>query len=258
MGLDRNQHIQNGDDIELVNPVGKGRMIFACEHATNFIPEEYAGLGLDAPALESHIAWDLGAWAVARELSIKFDAPLIAPGVSRLLFDCNRSIDAHDAVVEKSEIYDVPGNKKISDTERNNRIERYHVPFHRALSQIIEKCVERDPDVTFVTIHSFSPVFNGESRDLDIGLLHDSDDRLANAIEKTANADGIFDVRSNEPYGIEDGVTYTLAKHALPRGLPNVMLEIRSNLIRDVASQKKMAGYLAKHLTLATEALGRA
>ncbi len=258
MGLGRNQHIHNGDDIELINPVGKGRMILACEHATNFIPEEYAGLGLDALALESHIAWDPGAWAVARELSVKFDAPLIAPGVSRLVFDCNRSIDAHDAVVEKSEIYDVPGNKGISDTERNNRIERYHVPFHRALSQIVEKFVERDPDIFIVTVHSFSPVFNGESRDLDIGLLHDRDVRLANEIEKTVNAEGTFDVRSNEPYGIEDGVTYTLAKHALPRGLPNVMLEIRNNLILDAVSQKKMAEHLVKHLTLATEALGRA
>jgi len=96
--------------VQLINAEGKGEVVFVCEHASCFVPDEFAGLGLDADALKSHVAWDPGAWAVAQELSAIFDAPLVAPGVSRLVYDCNRPAQAQSAVPQKSEIYDIPGN----------------------------------------------------------------------------------------------------------------------------------------------------
>jgi predicted N-formylglutamate amidohydrolase len=43
---------------EVTNPAGAGDFLIVCEHASNFIPASFAGLGLEGAALESHIAWD--------------------------------------------------------------------------------------------------------------------------------------------------------------------------------------------------------
>ncbi len=56
------------------------------------MPDSFDGLGLDAEALNAHIAWDPGAVDVARQLSTALDAPLVEAGLSRLLIDCNRPL----------------------------------------------------------------------------------------------------------------------------------------------------------------------
>ena len=40
-------------------------------------------------------------------------------------------------------------------------------------------------------------------------------------------------IERNEPYGPADGVTHSLIVHGIKRGLMNVMLEVRSDLISD-------------------------
>jgi predicted N-formylglutamate amidohydrolase len=45
---------------EVMNLAGAGDFLIVCEHASNFIPASFAGLGLEGAALESHIAWDPG------------------------------------------------------------------------------------------------------------------------------------------------------------------------------------------------------
>ena len=64
------------DVVEVRNPAGAGAFLIVCEHASNFIPDSFAGLGLDDAALESHIGWDPGAMAVAETMSSLLDAPL--------------------------------------------------------------------------------------------------------------------------------------------------------------------------------------
>ncbi len=48
-------------EAELVNPSGAGAVLLVCEHASNFVPAEYQGLGLVPHALTLHSAWDIGA-----------------------------------------------------------------------------------------------------------------------------------------------------------------------------------------------------
>ena len=48
---------------EIVAGRGHGRLILLCDHASNRIPEEYVGLGLEAAQFERHIAYDIGAAA---------------------------------------------------------------------------------------------------------------------------------------------------------------------------------------------------
>ena len=77
---------------EIVNPQGSGPVVIVCDHASNALPPEVADLGVSAADMQRHIAWDIGAGAIARSLAEVFDAPAILCGTSRLVIDCNRQL----------------------------------------------------------------------------------------------------------------------------------------------------------------------
>ena len=237
------------DVVAVHNPHGTGRVVLVCEHASNVVPEKFNNLGLSPSVLQSHIGWDIGALAVARSLSALLDAPLIAQRVSRLVFDCNRSPDAFDAVSELSEHQTIPGNVGLSPADRAERVAHYYTPFCDALSACIEQrvavCKAGGDLPVLITIHSFTPIYKDESRSAEIGILHGSDARLANEILGCAGEDGTFSVLRNVPYGPDDGVTFTLERHALARGLLNVMIEIRHDLIATEDGQDAIAKLLS-------------
>ena len=232
-----------GQAVGVENATAKGDVLLVCEHASATIPQKYGTLGLSADVLSSHAAWDPGALAVARLLSEKFDATLVYQRFSRLVYDCNRPPESPSAMPVKSEIYDIPGNFDLDEAERFARTSALYVPFHDRVSEIIAERQAAGRKVVVVTIHSFTPVYHGRFREVEIGILHDSDSRLADAM--LAGAEGAsLTVRRNDPYGPEDGVTHTLRLHALPDGLLNVMIEIRNDLITNEGEQATIAGFL--------------
>lgn len=241
--------------MELVNPQGRGGFILACEHASRLIPPEFSDLGLPADLLLSHIVWDPGAAAVARQLAALLDAPLVLSGVSRLVYDCNRPPEAPDAIATHSEVHAIPGNVGLTPAARRQRLERFYEPFRAALAAMVERQLAAGAQPVLVTIHSFTPVWRGQRRVLDLGILHDVDARLADELLARLPAEGGLRIERNAPYGPRDGVTHTLRQHALPHGLLNAMIEIRNDLIADPASQSAIAARLARHLTAARTAL---
>lgn len=247
--------ISPDDVVAVSNPHGTGRVVLVCEHASNMVPAKFNDLGLSPAALQSHIAWDMGALAVAEALSARLDAPLIAHRVSRLVFDCNRSPDALDAIPDLSEYNIVPGNVGLTPADRADRAAHYYTPFCDALSTCLEQRVAAcppDADLpVLITIHSFTPIYKEDRRAVEIGILHEKDARLANEILRCAGEDGKFSALRNVPYGPDDGVTFTLERHAVARGLLNVMIEIRNDLITDAAGQQAMAETLSHYITSA-------
>ncbi|MCH7631121.1 MAG: N-formylglutamate amidohydrolase, partial [Proteobacteria bacterium] len=117
---------------EIINRDGAANLVLICDHAANFIPDEYAGLGLGEDMLATHIAWDIGAEGVARRLSGLLDCPAILARHSRLVVDTNREIDDPTLILKVSDGVRIYGNEKISEKERERRIASYHTPFHQA------------------------------------------------------------------------------------------------------------------------------
>lgn len=220
---------------------GTSSVVLVCEHASHFIPPEFGTLGLDSAVRQSHVAWDPGALIVAEHMATLLAATLVAGQVSRLVYDCNRPPEALDAMPARSEIFDISGNADLSDTDRQERVSRVYVPFRQSLEAAIARVV----DPIIVTIHSFTPVYKGASRDVEIGILHDTDARLADAMLDLAPRYTQATVQRNEPYGPQNGVTHTLKEHALHAGHLNVMLEIRNDLIKSSGQQVDMAKLLA-------------
>ncbi|NQV44779.1 MAG: N-formylglutamate amidohydrolase [Rhodospirillales bacterium] len=249
-------HLSSVDEVvEVTNPSGAGDFVLVCEHAVNAIPPELDNLGLNSDALQSHIAWDPGAYPVAKAVSEKLDAPLVAPRVSRLVYDCNRDGAAESAVPERSEAYEIQGNRGLGEDERKARADQYYAPFHDAVTGVIEKRIGEGCAPVIMTVHSFAPVYDGETRDLDVGIIHDEDARFADAYLSVAEADATFKVQRNAPYSAADGVTHTLKEHALSRGLLNVMVEIRNDLIETAEGQQAMAERLSIYAKTALAAL---
>ena len=108
-------------------------LILVCEHASRFIPPGLNDLGLSHDAAREHIAWDIGALALAEGLSQALGATLLAANYSRLLIDLNRPHHAPDSIPLQSEIYPIPGNRDLDEVTREYRRECLFQPFHARL-----------------------------------------------------------------------------------------------------------------------------
>ena len=214
--------------VSLINGSGSFPVLIICEHASKRIPKELGGLGLSETALKSHIAWDPGADEIATSLSELLDAPYVRGEVSRLVYDCNRHPDAHNAIPVKSEKFDIPGNKNLSEQQRQERIQFVYEPFKKCVVDTLTKFTQPP---TIITIHSYTPVYQGQERTVELGILHDEETRLADAILLAAPKHTQLNTQRNQPYGPLDGVTHTLTEHGIANGLLNVMIEIKNDLI---------------------------
>ena len=237
---------------EVVNAAGRGGALILCEHASHHIPPRYKGLGLAEGDCQSHAAWDPGARAVSLALSAALDAPLVASRVSRLVYDCNRPPEAASAMPEKSELIEVPGNRGLSQAARDEREATIYRPFCNAVQALIEARKSKGLNTALITMHSFTPIYYQKPREVEIGILHDQDSRLADAMLANAPALPHRNIQRNAPYGPDDGVTHSLKLHGLKNGLANVMIEVRNDLLRGAEQEEQIAQEL---LTLLHPAL---
>lgn len=242
--------------VEVVNPEGAGVALVLCEHASSHVPDRYEGLGLREEWRESHAAWDLGARAVALRLAEALDSPLVASRVSRLVYDCNRPPEAVSAMPAISEVVEVPGNRNLSPEECEERIATVYRPFCGTVSALIAARRERGLPTVLITVHTFTPVFFGEMRETEIGVLHDEDSRMADAMLAEVERLPHRRIERNRPYGPEDGVTHSLKIHGVAHGLPNVMIELRNDLVGNAAGVEAMARDLMTLIGPALVALG--
>jgi predicted N-formylglutamate amidohydrolase len=236
--------------VTVSNRAGRGRLVIACDHASNAIPEEFGTLGLDAGELERHIAWDPGALPVARIMSSLLDAPLVESGISRLVADCNRPLDAPDLIPEISETTAVAANTGLTQAQRAARVAIAHAPFHDALEDVIEERLRRGMETWVVSVHSFTPVYKGFWRPWEVGIIHDEDTRIADQLiaDLRTREPGLI-VGRNQPYSPEDRVYYTLERHARARGLACAMIEIRNDEIATTTDQRRWGDLLAQVLS---------
>ncbi|ABS16582.1 MULTISPECIES: N-formylglutamate amidohydrolase [Brucella/Ochrobactrum group] len=242
---EREHRTASCEPVSVFNKDGESPYLLVCEHASNFIPETFEGLGLGGDALQAHIAWDPGAVEVARHLASSLHAPLVESQLSRLLIDCNRPLDAHDLIPEISETTVVPGNHVLNSMERLARIDLSHRPFHTAVEHVIAERARRGQASWIVTIHSFTPIYRDVPRPWPIGIIHDEDDRIGKPLIAALRKDPALNVGVNEPYSPADRVYYTLERHARPRNAPCVMIELRNNEIADGPAQIAWAEKLA-------------
>ncbi len=237
--------------VEVINPAGRGRVVLVCEHASSLVPPHLNGLGLPRAEIERHIGWDIGALGLALECSRLLDAPLVYARYSRLVLDVNRPVDAPDSIVESSEDTQIPGNRRLDSAERELRQRAIYAPFHAALASVVAARSATDADLAVINIHSFTPVYRGVARPWQVGVLSDTDRRLADGLLRELGFEAGLVVGDNQPYSPRDRVYHTLERHAQSQGLLSAMIEIRNDGLGSSADQHAWAQRLCRALRAA-------
>lgn len=235
------------DDVleRLPGPDAAG-VLLLCDHASNRVPAACDNLGLTPAHFEQHIAYDIGAAEVTRHLASMLAAPAILTGYSRLLIDPNRGADDPTLVMRLSDGALIPGNATIDSAGIERRRQHYWQPYREAVRLQIDAMLATGVVPALVSLHSFTPVWRGEARPWQVGLLWDMDDRIVKPLLASLRTDGLC-VGDNEPYdGALEGDT--LYEHGTLRGLPHVLIELRQDLVADAAGAQFWAELLARHL----------
>lgn len=232
----------------VLNPSGRAAMLLVCDHASRALPAAYGRLGLHDADLRRHIAWDIGAAEVTRHLATLLDAPAVLAGYSRLLVDCNRAKDDPTLICRVSDGTLVPGNRTADQVETARRIDRFHTPYHLAVAAELERVASRHAAPALVAIHSFTPVMKGFERPWHVGILWGNDPRLALPLLTLLQAEPGLVVGDNEPYSGRLNFGYTMVRHAVPAGLPHVLIEIRQDLVDTHHGAENWAVRLAEAL----------
>ncbi len=219
------------------------RWLLTCDHATNRVPGWVNGgsLGIAPRDMERHIAFDVGAAGLTRELSRVLDAPAILSDFSRLVIDPNRGEDDPTLLMRLYDGTVIPANRHADAAERARRLDRLYRPYHAAYAALADRHQSR----AICAVHSFTPQLNGRlPRPWLVGILYSHhDERLGPAMVRACRDAG-WVTGDNQPYsGHLQGDS--IDRHALAHGRPNILIEVRNDLIADAQGQREWARQLA-------------
>jgi len=210
-------------------------LVVSCEHGGNRVPARYrAQFAAATKALASHRGWDAGALTFARELARALGAPLFACTTTRLLIDLNRSLGHPRLFSEWS--------RELPAIERDALVERWWRPHRAALEDFILEQSPRRVTVLHLSVHSFTPRWQGRARPVDVGLLYDpARDRergFARAWQRSLQAlRSELRVRRNQPYrGNADGLTSALRERFPEQRYLGLELELSQRFPRGDAA----------------------
>jgi predicted N-formylglutamate amidohydrolase len=234
---------------------GTSPFFLTCDHAGRAIPRRLGTLGVSTSELERHIAWDIGAAGVTRKLAALLDAFAILQTYSRLVIDCNRPLGSPTSITTISEHTVISGNLHLSKDDAEARANEIFWPYHRRIVTELDARAARGQPTILITVHSFTPVFKGESRGMQAGVLYNRDTRLAHRLLGVLQDNtGLF-VGDNQPYSVSDSSDYAIPVYGEQRRLLHVEIEIRQDLIADEAGQQEWAERLADALPRAAYGL---
>jgi len=176
-------------------------VVLTCEHAFNTLPEDYSWSESDKRNfVDDHWGLDLGAIEMAIALAKELKCVLVHSLYSRLLLDPNRSIVSDTLFRKSGDGKEVDLNKDMTFEEEQRRIKKFYVPYTEALREV---SIKVDP-IYILSIHSFTPVYQGEPRSMEIGVLYGHDStKLATDLNEEMNKKG-YHSDLNKPY---DGIT---------------------------------------------------
>jgi predicted N-formylglutamate amidohydrolase len=231
----------------------EGGLLVLCDHAGRATPSRLHRLGLADGAFERHIAYDIGAAELSRDLARRLNAPLIEQAYSRLVIDCNRAPGRADLIPQASDGTIIPGNAALTQADVQARIDAIHTPYHDAIAAEIDRAIAAGAAPALILIHSFTPVMGGFRRPWQVGVLHQGNG-LSLAMLALLEAEPGLTVGDNAPYAMDE-IDYTAPRHAEARGLDYLELETRQDLIADAAGQAHFAELYARLIPQALASL---
>jgi predicted N-formylglutamate amidohydrolase len=227
---------------------GRSHFAIVVDHAGRRIPRRLASLGLAGSELQRHIAWDIGALSVARQVAAALEAPLVAQNYSRLVIDCNRNPEVAASIPRSSESVAIPGNIGLSQDEVAARRAEIFAPYHDRITALLDERAAANRPTIVVAQHTMTDVYHGVRREMHAAVLYNRDRRFAGLVLDALRSDASLLITDNEPYFVSDETDYTIPHHGEARGLPHVEIEIRQDLVSDEAGQAEWAQRITRAL----------
>lgn len=223
-------------------------ILLLCDHASNHVPDFVNGgdLGLSDRDMARHIAYDVGAAGLTREMARLLNAPALLSNFSRLVIDPNRGEDDPTLVMRLNDGSIIPANRTVDGAEITRRRDALYTPYHAAITAQLDAMEAADLTPHILSIHSFTKQFHGRPlRPWHAGILWDKDERLARPLITALEAEGDLIIGDNEPYSgqLRGDCMY---RHGTQRALPHVLIEIRNDLIEQPEGQITWAKHLAR------------
>ena len=234
--------------VTIENPHGGAPLLVVCDHASNAIPASLHGLGLTECELYLHIALDIAAADLASRLTLLLDAPAVLSGYSRLVIDCNRRLDHETSIVTESDTIPIPGNKGLDETQVMQRRQEIFWPYHQKIGSGITGFAAKGIKPAIISVHSFTKEFAGEQRPWQIGILWDQDPRIAKPLIDALRSHSELNIGDNLPYSGRQHFGYSIETHATETGLPNILIEVREDIICEPDDAQRMAEILSHAL----------
>lgn len=225
-------------------------VFLTCEHASNRFVDAFQLEGEDARLAVTHWAFDPGAEDITRELAVALDAPAILARFSRLIVDPNRPLDAPTLFRDVADGLPILFNLELDADERRTRIDRFYTPYHDAIDRELGRC---SAPIVF-PIHTFTDDYQGERRTMEIGVLFDEEEALAEELRAALDEAG-FVVAMNEPWSGKDGLIYSAERHSRRHGRKALEIEARQDCAVDPAFRARLVPVLARFLTGASSRL---
>ncbi|MDP1560469.1 MAG: N-formylglutamate amidohydrolase [Pirellulaceae bacterium] len=203
-------------------------LVLSCEHASAAVPARFRSLfDGQAAVLQSHRGWDPGTLELGKRLSKRFQVPLLATKVSRLLIEVNRSLHHPKLFSEYT--------SQLPAATKQLLIEEYYLPHREAIEQQIRVLLQQSHRVLHLSLHSFTGQWNGQPRTADLGLLYDP--RRATELSTCCHWQASLQrqlpglvIRRNYPYlGKADGLTTALRKKFAMIRYLGIELEVNQN-----------------------------
>ncbi|MDP6947071.1 MAG: N-formylglutamate amidohydrolase, partial [Myxococcota bacterium] len=202
----------------------------------------------DQAWLDTHWGWDIGAEALTRELVERKSCVALLGRFSRLVCDANRAPDDPTLIRREVEGHVLSFNRGIDDAEVARRIARYHAPYHELVDSCLAERVARGGDVVLFSVHSFTPVFAGQRREMEMGVLFDRYEAIAHRFASHLRDVG-FRTALNAPYSGKDGMMYAMHRHGQTHGVAYLELEVRQDLLQEPAAIRDVADRVCAALT---------
>ena len=234
--------------VSVLSGGGATDFVFACDHAGAAIPRSLGGLGLSDSVLGSHVACDIGIAETARLLADKLDAALVMQHYSRLVIDCGRAQGTGESIIRRAEWVPIASNESLEPEQLQARNGEVFDPYHAALDQLLSQRERSHRGTLLVSLFSFPFSYRNAERPWHIAVAYARNTPLPKALLTLLQRDKRLQVADNEARALSEHGAFTRERHGEARGLQNLALGIRQDLIADEAGQKNWSGRLTSLL----------
>jgi len=230
---------ENARIIDFRDPENPNNLIaITAEHASNALPEGYTWSESDrAHFVDEHWGWDKGSLDAALHIAKELKCVLVHSLYSRLLLDVNRDLPSDTLFRVSGDGREVDLNRNIDEEEEETRINKYYLSYYKALREV---GIKVQPKYVFC-VHSFTPLYEGNPRTLEVGVLVNDSDELGQKVYEEYKKRN-HNVAINEPYSGKEGLAAlgAMLYAKVPITREGVEFEFRNDLLTDPVKAEKI------------------